>query len=127
MVVSAGVLLLVTAAVSAVQTSRFIAGSLQGDGTVTRLNAGGSHPQVAFRTRAGSIVSVPQGGLITGFRVGQPVQVLYAASDPARTVRLRSFGSLWGTSLTLAILGAGLLGLGLASFSLRIEFHPTGR
>ena len=125
--VSAGVMLLVAAAVSAFQVSRFVAGALQDDGTVTRLNAGGSHPQIAFRTQDGSIVSYPQGGMIAGFRVGQAVRVLYDAMDPSGTARVRSFGSLWGDSLALAACGAALLALGLASLGLPIRFRPRRR
>ena len=125
--ISAGAILLVAAAVSAFQVSRFMAGALRGSGTVTRLNAGGSHPQIAFHTQNGSIVSYPQGGMIAGFRVGQAVQVLYDAVDPSGTARVRSFGSLWGTSLMLAACGAALLALGLASLGLPIEFYPKGR
>ena len=124
---SAGAILLVAAAVSAFQVSRFMAGALRGSGTVTRLNAGGSHPQIAFHAQTGSIISYPQGGMIAGFRVGQAVQVLYDAVDPSGTARVLSFGSSWGTSLMLATCGAVLLALGLASFCLPIEFYPKKR
>lgn len=73
------------------------------------------------------MISYPQGGMIVGFRVGQVVQVLYDAVDPSGTARVRSFGSLWGTSLMLATCGAVLLTLGLASFGLPIEFYLKGR
>ncbi len=125
--VSAGAILLVAAAVNAFQVSRFMAGSLRGRGTVTRLNAGGSHPQIAFHMQNGSIISYPQGGMIAGFRVGQAVQVLYDAVDPSGTARVRSFGSLWGISLMLATCGAALLALGFASLGLPIEFYQKGR
>ena len=104
-----------------------MASALRGSGTVTRLNAGGSHPEIAFRTQNGSIISYPQGGMIAGFRVGQAVQVLYDAVDPSGTARVRSFGSLWGTSLMLATCGAALLALGLASLGLPIGFYLKGR
>ncbi len=65
------------------------------DGQVERLNAGGSHPQVAFTTATGQRISYPQGGMIFGYEPGQPVRVLY---DPAR-LRLEpvldTFGALW--------------------------------
>ncbi len=125
--VSAGAILLVVAAVGAFQVSRFIAGALRSDGTVTRLNAGSSHPQIAFHTQNGSLISYPQGGMVAGFRVGQAVQVFYDAGDPSGTARVRSFGSLWGTSLVLATCGAVLLTLGLVSLSLPVEFYPKGR
>ena len=125
--VSAGAILLVVAAVGAFQVSRFIAGALRSDGTVTRLNAGSSHPQIAFHMQNGLLISYLQGSMIAGFRVGQAVQVLYDAVDPSGTARVRSFGSLWGTSLMLATCGAVLLTLGLVSFGLPIEFHLKGR
>ncbi len=125
--VLAGAMLLVVATVNAFQVSRFMAGALRDNGTVTRLDAAGPHPQISFRAQNGSVISHPQGGMIAGFRVGQEIQVLYDAVDPSGTARVRSFGSLWGTSLMLAICGAVLLTLGLASFSLPIEFYSKGR
>ena len=65
--------------------------------------------------------------MIAGFRVRQAVQVLYDAVDPSGTARVRSFGSLWGTSLMLATCGAVLLTLGLVLFRLPIEFNLKER
>ena len=120
-------MLLVAAAVSAFQVTRFMTGAVQAGGTVTRLNAGGSHPQIEFHTRSGSTISYPQAGMIAGFHAGQAVRVLYDAADPSGTARVRGFGSLWGTSLALATCGAALLALGLASLGLPIEFYMKGR
>lgn len=36
---------------------------------MVKLNAGGSHPQIAFVTEAGEQISYPQGGLVLGTKV----------------------------------------------------------
>ncbi len=122
-----GAALALAGAATAFRASRFIAGAVVADGAVTRLNAGGSHPQIAFRTRDGATVSYPQGGMIAGFRVGQAVRVYYDPADPSGSAMVRSFGSVWGSSLALAICGAGLLAAGLASIRLPVGFHLGGR
>ena len=117
----AGVLLLAGAAVTALHTNRFIAHAAMRPGAVTRLNAGGSHPQINFTTQDGTLVSYPQGGMVAGFTAGQPVQVLFDPANPRATARVRSFGSLWGSSTTLAICGIVLLAL--ASFAAPVTFY----
>ena len=127
MVLLAGAILLIAGTIGAVQVNRFVAGATRETGTVVRLNAGGSHPEVAFHTPDGTIISYPQGGMIVGFRVGQAVQVLYDPTDPSGSARVHSFGSLWGNSVALAVCGAGLLALGLASFAGPVMFYARGR
>ena len=127
MVVLGGAILLIAGTISAVRMRRLVAGATQEMGTVVRLNAGGSHPEVAFRTVDGTIVSYPQGGMIVGCHVGQAVQVLYDHADPSGSARAHSFGSLWGDSVALAVCGAGLLAFGLASFAGPVVFHFRGR
>ena len=119
-------MLLVVGGVGALQTCRFVASATGSDGTVTRLNAGGSHPQITFGTPAGDIVSYPQGGMVAGFRVGQSVRVLYDPKSPRGTARVQTFGSLWGGSLAAGLGGAALLALALASFIFPIGFYLRG-
>ena len=53
----AGLLLVGAAGMTAWQTSRFIAPAASAPGTVTRLKAGGSNPQITFGTPHGTLVS----------------------------------------------------------------------
>ncbi len=91
-----GLALLALAAWSASGTVAFAARAQAAVGTVSRLDAGGSHPHIEFRTGAGSVVSYAQGGMIAGFRPGQSVRVLYDAADPAGSARVATVGGLWG-------------------------------
>ena len=122
-----GLGLLAASLLMALQTSRFVSTATRQDGTVTRLNAGGSHPQISFATPDGTGVSYPQGGLIAGMSVGQAVQVLYDPADPAGSARLDSFGSLWGESLAVFVCGAVLCGLAGLSVFVPVGFYFKGR
>lgn len=75
-----GLLILAVAAFEVTHRLEFLQIAQAVDGQVERLNAGGSHPQIAFTTATGQRVSYPQGGMIFGYEPGQPVRVLY---DPA--------------------------------------------
>ena len=108
-----GVGLIVAALVTGAGVRRFVAGSDVVRGRVSRLNAGGSHPEIEFTTRAGESVSFPQGGFIGGYAPGDQVEVRYDPADPRLTARLDSFGALWFAPMLLSVLG---LGLGLAGF-----------
>ena len=108
-----GLVLLAGAAWDASQTRNFLAAASVGKGAVTRLNAGGSHPQIDFHQQDGSVVSYPQGGLIDAFHTGQLVRVLFNPANPAATARVDSLGSLWGGCLALAACGAVVLALAL--------------
>lgn len=112
-----GVALLTLAAWSAVDTAAFVARAQETIGTVSRLNAGGSHPQIEFQTETGSAVGYPQGGMIAGFRTGQSVRVLYEAADPAGSARVATFGSLWGESVVWCLAGMLLLAVVTASWT----------
>jgi len=84
-------------------------------GVVTRLNAGGSHPEIEFMTTSGTKVTYPQGGLIFGYRPGQQVRVLYDPQDPSKTACVDSFGAMWFVPLMLTGLGVCLLIAGATS------------
>lgn len=52
-------------------------------GPVSHLNAGGSHPEIAFITVSGEQIAYPQGGFIFGYQKNQPVRVRYLPEQPA--------------------------------------------
>lgn len=91
----------------------FLAHAQIADGIVTRLNAGGSHPEIAFTTRRGERVSYPQGGFIAGYRPGQQVQVRYLPERPAASALVDDRGALWGTSAMVGAMGLVFALLGL--------------
>ncbi|MEG0185590.1 MAG: DUF3592 domain-containing protein [Stenotrophomonas sp.] len=95
------------------------------DGHVESLNAGGSHPQVAFTTAAGERVSYAQGGMIFGYEPGQAVRVLYQPARPARQPSLDSFGALWGMTLMVALIGLTFVGIALRAVIRRSD-HRQG-
>lgn len=108
----AGVVLLAAGGVTALDRSAFVRHASVADGVVAALNAGGSHPQIAFKTASGRQVSYPQGGWIFGYAVGQRVRVLYDAHEPGHTASIDDFGALWATPVFLGVLGAAFAGLG---------------
>ncbi|WP_118186152.1 DUF3592 domain-containing protein [Paraburkholderia phosphatilytica] len=110
-----GICLLIAAALNAQSTREFIRESILVPGEVVRLNAGGSHPQVDFVTKAGEHVSSPQGGMIWGMKVGQAVEVRYLAEDPLPTATLNRFGTIWGLTVFLAAMGFGFIVAGLCN------------
>ena len=77
-----GLLILAVAAFEVTHRLEFLQIAQAVDGQVERLNAGGSHPQIAFTTATGQRVSYPQGGMIFGYEPGQPVRVLYDPAQP---------------------------------------------
>jgi len=112
--ISVGIVLLVTAGILAARTRAFVRTASAAPGVVEGLNAGGSHPQIGFKTPAGARVSYPQGGLISGYRPGQPVRVLYDPANPDGTARVDAFGALWFDVLILSTLGLIFSIIGLA-------------
>jgi len=82
----------------------FLATAQRAAGHVSALNAGGSHPQIDFIDQAGQAVSYPEGGLIAGYVVGEPVQGRYSAKAPAGTAVIEDRGALWGASVLAGVL-----------------------
>jgi hypothetical protein len=119
-----GLVLIAGAAFQGYQTNRFVQDASVSAGKVTRLLAGGSHPEIAFETGSGETVEYPQGGLIFGFSQGDPVQVLYEPGDAKGTATIRSFGALWGEAGLLAFLGLAVLVWGASL--LFISAPPVG-
>ena len=100
------------AAFGAVSTHHFVQMAAHAPGVVTRLNAGGSHPEIRFTAAAGQIVSYPQSGMISGYRPGERVSVLYDPRDPGDSPCLNAFGTLWLDWIMLLGLGAVFVGVG---------------
>lgn len=112
--VAVGAVLLGTCSVTALGTNRFLREAEVAEGRVVRLNAGPSHPEVAFTTRAGDDVSFPQGGWISGFGPGQRVRVLYLPEDPRRTACIDQLGALWAVPVFTGPMGLAFLSIGTA-------------
>ncbi|WP_338523534.1 DUF3592 domain-containing protein [Pseudomonas batumici] len=98
----------------ALERRELLAHAETADGIVSHLNAGGSHPEIAFTTRSGEKISYPQGGIIFGYQQNQPVRVYYLPEQPAGSAVVDDLGALWGASGLLGCLGlvfiiAGLL------------------
>lgn len=117
LVISAvGIVLLVIAGYLISNRLQFLDNALTADGVVSGLNAGGSHPEIAFTTAQGEQISYPQGGFIFGYQAGQPVKVHYLVERPANSAVVDDRMALWATpgvlgGLGLIFLGAGLLGI----------------
>ncbi|MGS7252940.1 DUF3592 domain-containing protein [Pseudomonas sp. SK] len=77
----------------------FLAQAQRAQGTVSALNAGGSHPQIDFTDATGKVTSYPESGLIFGYAVGDQVGVLYRPEAPAASAIIDDRGALWGASL----------------------------
>jgi hypothetical protein len=88
------------------ETRNFLATARHAEGIVTKLNAGGSHPEIQFTAGDGSVVSYPQGGLIFGYRPGDKVDVLFTDGDPRSSAVVNIFGAVWFRSLLLGAIGA---------------------
>lgn len=100
----------------------FLAHAQIADGVVTRLNAGGSHPEIAFTTGRGERISYPQGGFISGYRPGQSVRVRYLPEWPAGSALVDDRGALWGTPGMVGAMGLVFTLLGLTQ-----ALRPRGR
>ncbi len=101
-----GVALMIGALCWGVSTRRFVARAASAPGVVTKLNAGGAHPEVRFTTAAGEVVEYPQGGMIWGYRAGDRVEVLYEPGNPAGSAVLNRPGALWGFVAMDFLMGA---------------------
>lgn len=105
----AGMVLLAIAGSMAYWRYEFLPQAQHAPGVVTKLNAGGSHPEIEFTSADNQVISYPQGGMISGYEVGQPVQVLYLAEDPEMTAVIEDRGALWGTPVMLGIMGLAFI------------------
>ncbi len=110
---AAGAFLLLLGLRSALGTRRFLRGATRAEGSVTTLNAGGSHPQICFVLPDGRVVSYPQGGFVFGYRPGERVRVLFDPADPADSATVDAIGAVWFWSILLGGLGMTLLAAGV--------------
>ena len=116
----AGLVLLTATVVQTSSRADFLQSALQADGNVVALNAGSSHPEIAFTDSSGARISYPQGGWIYGYQVGIQVKVYYRAEAPETSAVIDDFGALWGTSALLGLLGSIFMVSGL----LTLFRHP---
>lgn len=80
--VCVGIFMMCAAIAWATTVLQFTNTAASAQGAVTKLNAGGSHPQVQFTTQKGEVIEYPQNGLIFGYQVGDEVRVLYQPKHP---------------------------------------------
>lgn len=108
-----GVVLLGIAANLTLDRREFLAHAQTADGIVSHLNAGGSHPEIAFTTRSGEKISYPQGGFIFGYQKDQPVRVYYLPEQPANSAIVDAPAALWATPGVLGGIGLVFIIAGL--------------
>ena len=116
--VSVGILVLVFAATLAWIQLDFYVRSTVTLGEVTKLNAGGYHPQVEFTTEKGERISFP-GSSSYPVEVGDRLEVRYLPSDPRAQPKVNQSSNL--LDFLPAVFGmvfviAGLMGKSLLRF-----------
>ncbi|VWB54642.1 hypothetical protein BLA23254_02499 [Burkholderia lata] len=111
-----GLVLLAGMIYSIVDTRSFLKAAEVANGQVVALNAGGSHPEIAFVTSTGEHVSYAQGGLVFGMKVGDAVQVRYLASSPKASATLDRFLAIWTVPIFLGFFGISAVLGGFFSF-----------
>ena len=107
---TAGTLLIIIAIAWGTDTRQFARNAAVAQGTVVRLNHGGSHPQIRFVDKSGKAVEYAQNGLILGYQPDDKVRVLYTSG--AR--QIDTFGALYGFTLMMLLMG---LAFTVAAFS----------
>jgi hypothetical protein len=112
-----GIAFLVASTLTALNTREFVRSSIVVPGHVVALNAGGSHPEIAFVTRTGQRISYPEGGFILGMKVGDLVQVRYDENAPLASATLDKVGTVWFAPIFLGIMSIGFLLTALSNLS----------
>ena len=107
-----GLVLTVGVCTWSLANARFIRSAGRAPGIVTRLNAGGSHPEISFTAKSGEVIDYPQGGMIWGYRAGQHVFVLYDLRDPSDSPCLDTIPALWFDQGMLLLLGIVFVSIG---------------
>lgn len=110
-----GIGFIVAAIISAHFTHEFLRASIVASGHVVRLNAGGYHPQIEFMTKAGELISYPQGGLITKMIVGEQIDVRYLPDSPMHSATIDTFVAIWDMTIVFSFLGVFATTCGLLS------------
>jgi hypothetical protein len=96
-------------------TRQFVREAAVATGVVTKLNAGGSHPDIEFTTPTGQKMSYAQGGWISGYKPGDRVRVLYRPADPHATASIDATGALWFAPGLTGLLGFAFILIGIVS------------
>lgn len=107
-----GIMILLGSVIWVVMNYQFASRAASAKGTVIKLSAGGSHPEIRFTTADGKVVEYSQSGLIFGYREGDEVEVLYDPDTPQKA-SLSTFGAMWGFPLLGFVLGACFTGVSL--------------
>jgi Protein of unknown function (DUF3592) len=111
----AGVVLIGGSMAAIAITYRFTQTAVAVPGVVTKLNAGGSHPEIKFTTQTGEPIEYAQNGLIFGYRPGDAVRVLYQPGEP-RSAMIDTIGAKWGFPLMFLVMGGVFLGVSRFDF-----------
>ncbi len=82
-------------------------------GTVIELNAGGSHSEISFKAQDGQEISYPQNGMISGYKIGDEVSVLYDSSNPGNA-SINTISALWGFPILAFVMGIFFVIMSLA-------------
>ncbi|SDK06652.1 Protein of unknown function [Pseudomonas delhiensis] len=98
-----GIAFLIAAASTAMKTIDFLESAEVTPGVVSRLTAGGSHPEIRFTTLSGQQYEFPQGGFIFGYEKGMAVDVYYLPEDPGRTAVIKDPGAIWVIPATFGV------------------------
>jgi hypothetical protein len=110
---SLGICLLFAALFIGLAKLGFINASSTAPGTVVRLNAGGSHPEISFTTSSGEVIEYPQGGWIFGYQVGDIVTVLYDPQNPHEAC-IDNTSALWFAPFILSVISTVFIVTGLS-------------
>jgi Protein of unknown function (DUF3592) len=106
----AGVVLVGGSLVSIATVYHFTQTAVAVPGVVTKLNYGGSHPEIKFTMQTGETVEYSQNGFIFGYQPGDAVRVLYQPGEP-RSAMVDTFGAKWGFPLMFLVMGLGFAGM----------------
>ncbi|MFB9126856.1 DUF3592 domain-containing protein [Paraburkholderia dipogonis] len=101
--------------VSTHSTLHFLDLANKAPGVVVALNAGGSHPQIEFINSNGRRVSYPQEGLISGYKIGDKVTVLYLADSPNPQATIDKPGAIWELPFYFAFMAIPIPSIELTS------------
>ncbi|MEI6705691.1 MAG: DUF3592 domain-containing protein [Methylococcales bacterium] len=103
-----GIFMLITGCFLTFSRLKFVQEAKTANGIVTDITFGGSHPKIEFILPNKERITYYQGGLITGYEIGDGVSVLYLESDPRSTACIDKLGAIWAAS-TITIFVACIL------------------
>ena len=103
---------------SGYRTLDYIASTQTANGVVVRTPIGPHHPDITFTDSRDESITFSANGSISQ-NVGDEVVVRYRQDNPARSARLDTFGSLWGTTLFLLALAVAFVIAGVRNITPR--------